>query len=107
MASVDVPSPPDDDPYKAFAYVNFVILNSLRYDNFDYSFFLFEKNTSIFRREDECWSVARPNFNLWSVSAEPPKNTPVVEYGMPNDKRFTIRVVDGGLFIEYLGKAYQ
>ncbi|CAI9264849.1 unnamed protein product [Lactuca saligna] len=50
---------------------------------------------------------ARPNFNLWSVSPEPPKNTPVVEYGKPNDKCFTIRVVHGGFFLDYPGKAYQ
>ncbi|CAI9285355.1 unnamed protein product [Lactuca saligna] len=50
---------------------------------------------------------ARPNFNLWIVSAEPPKNTPVVEYEKPNDKRFTIHVVHGGLFTDYLMKVYQ
>lgn len=49
----------------------------------------------------------RPKFNLWSVSAEPPKNKPVVEYGKANDKRFTIRVVHGGFFTDYPGKAYQ
>ncbi|CAH1435381.1 unnamed protein product [Lactuca virosa] len=50
---------------------------------------------------------ARPNFNLWSVSAKPPKNKLVVEYGKPNDKPFTIRVVHGGFFTDYPGKAYQ
>ncbi|CAH1452717.1 unnamed protein product [Lactuca virosa] len=50
---------------------------------------------------------ARPNFNLWSVSVEPPKNTPVVEYRKANDKLFTIRVVHGGFFTDYPGKAYQ
>ncbi|CAI9266313.1 unnamed protein product [Lactuca saligna] len=62
MASVDVTSPPNDDPYKPFGY---------------------------------------------SVSAEPPKNKPVVEYGKANDKRFIIRVVYGGFFTDYPGKAYQ
>ncbi|CAH1421844.1 unnamed protein product [Lactuca virosa] len=50
---------------------------------------------------------ARPKFQLWSVSAEPPRNTPVVEYGKANEKRFTIRVVHGGFFTDYPGKAYQ
>ncbi|CAH1421685.1 unnamed protein product [Lactuca virosa] len=50
---------------------------------------------------------ARPNFNLWGVSAEPPKKQPVVEYGKPNVKRFTIRVVHGGFFTDYPDKAYQ
>ncbi|CAI9261683.1 unnamed protein product [Lactuca saligna] len=50
---------------------------------------------------------ARPKFNLWSVSAEPPKNKPVVEYGKENDKHFTIRVVHGGFFTDYPSKAYQ
>ncbi|CAH1434181.1 unnamed protein product [Lactuca virosa] len=51
------------------------------------------------------WS--RPNFQLWSVSAEPPRIKPVVEYGKANEKRFTIRVVHGGFFTDYPGKAYQ
>ncbi|CAI9295959.1 unnamed protein product [Lactuca saligna] len=54
---------------------------------------------------DDPW--AHPNFNLWSVSAKPSKNTLVVEYGKPNDKRFTIRIAHGGLFTDYPGKAYQ
>ncbi|CAI9302543.1 unnamed protein product [Lactuca saligna] len=70
MASVDVASPPTNDPYKSFAY-------------------------------------AHPNFNLWSVSTEPQKNKPVVEYGKANDKSFTIRVVHGEFFTDYPGKAYQ
>ncbi|CAH1418213.1 unnamed protein product [Lactuca virosa] len=48
-----------------------------------------------------------PRFQLWSVSSEPPKNTPLVEYGKANDKRFTIRVVHGGFFTDYPGKSYQ
>ncbi|CAI9266252.1 unnamed protein product [Lactuca saligna] len=109
MASFDVASPPTDDPYKPFAYVNFVILTySLGYNNFDYSFFLFEKKIRRFSEKKmnaDPW--ARPNFNLWTVSAEPPKNKPVVEYEKANDKRFTIRVVHGGFFTDYPGKAYQ
>ncbi|CAH1421045.1 unnamed protein product [Lactuca virosa] len=45
------------------------------------------------------WANLR--FQLWSVSSEPPKNTPLVEYGKANDKRFTIRVVHGGFFTDY------
>ncbi|CAI9271460.1 unnamed protein product [Lactuca saligna] len=44
---------------------------------------------------------ARLKFQLWSVSVEPPRNTPVVEYGKENEKRFTIRVVHGGFFTDY------
>ncbi|CAH1440544.1 unnamed protein product [Lactuca virosa] len=40
------------------------------------------------------WANSR--FQLWSVSSEPPKNTPLVEYGKANDRRFTIRVVHDG-----------
>ncbi|CAH1420861.1 unnamed protein product [Lactuca virosa] len=50
---------------------------------------------------------ARPKFQLWSVSAEPPRNTPVVEYRKANEKRFTIRVVHGGFFTDYPSKVYQ
>ncbi|CAH1452399.1 unnamed protein product [Lactuca virosa] len=50
---------------------------------------------------------ANPRFQLWSVSSEPPQNTPLVEYGKANDKRFTIRVVHGGFFTDYPGKSYQ
>ncbi|CAI9264690.1 unnamed protein product [Lactuca saligna] len=51
------------------------------------------------------WS--RPNFQLWSVSAEPPRNTPGVEYGKENEKRFTIRIDHGGFFTDYPGKTYH
>ncbi|CAI9294957.1 unnamed protein product [Lactuca saligna] len=54
---------------------------------------------------DDPW--ARPNFQLWSVSAEPTRNTPVVEYRKENEKRFTIRVVHGGFFTDYPNKSYQ
>ncbi|CAH1421793.1 unnamed protein product [Lactuca virosa] len=50
---------------------------------------------------------ANPRFQLWSVSSEPPKNTPLVEYGKANDRRFTIRVVHGGYFTDYTGKSYE
>ncbi|CAI9300036.1 unnamed protein product [Lactuca saligna] len=78
MASVNIASPPTDDPYKPFAFVNFVILTySLGYDNFNYSFFLTTKNK------------------------------PVVEYRKANDKSFAIRIVHGGFFTDCPGKAYQ
>ena len=51
--------------------------------------------------------MGKPRYQLWTVSNEQPKNTPIVEYGKGNDKRFTIRVVHGGFFTDYLGKAYE
>ncbi|CAH1435802.1 unnamed protein product [Lactuca virosa] len=50
---------------------------------------------------------AKLRYQLWTVSSEQPKNTPIVEYGKGNDKRFTIRVVHGGYFTDYPGKAYE
>ena len=50
---------------------------------------------------------ANPRFQLWSVSSEPPKNTPLVEYGKANNRRFTIRVVHGGFFTDYPCQSYQ
>ncbi|CAH1439023.1 unnamed protein product [Lactuca virosa] len=44
---------------------------------------------------------AKPRYQLWTVTSEEPKNTPLVEYGKGNDKRFTIRVVHCGYFTDY------
>ncbi|CAI9303253.1 unnamed protein product [Lactuca saligna] len=50
---------------------------------------------------------AKSRYQLWIVTSEEPKNTPLVEYGKGNKKRFTIRVVHGGYFTDYPGKASQ
>ncbi|CAH1434088.1 unnamed protein product [Lactuca virosa] len=109
MACVDVPSAPNDDPFKPSPYIKIVILtSSLPYDNFDYLLLLCEKKL---RRSMETKMNAdpwgNPRFQLWSVSSKPPKNTPLLEYGKANRKRFTIRVVHGGFFTDYPGKVYE